>query len=149
MRTTCLFAIAFFAVVSIASSASARCLRYEPAQVSLVGELVAKAVPGPPNYTSVARGDLPETVHLLVLETPICVTGDRASQQNSRGETGVAEVQLVAKQGRLRSLVGKRVRATGTLSSAQSGHHRTPVLLTVKAIRAADPPAEVPKPSGG
>ena len=118
--------------------AEARCLRYEPAQVTLLGTLTSRTVPGPPNYTSIARGDFPETIVVLVLEEPICVTGNTSSSQNSKSHSNIEEVQFVLKGNAHRLLIDKKVRATGTLSSAQSGHHRTPVLLTVKGLRATE-----------
>jgi len=122
------------------SLATARCLSYEPAVVTLVGELSSRDVPGPPNYRSLARGDLPETILVLRLEAPICVLGDAASSLNTKTQTGIEEVQLEMPLARARALVGKRVRATGTLSAAQSGHYRTPVVLRVSGLR-ADPAA--------
>ena len=119
----------------VAADANARCLTYEPAQVILSGELEMRNVAGPPNYRSLARGDLPETIYVLVLEKPICVSGNPSSMQNRKGYASVAEVQLVVKASRARPLAGKRVRATGGLSAGQGNHHRTPVVLTVKGLR--------------
>ena len=125
------------AVACLPLPAVARCLRYEPATVSLVGELSSKLVPGPPSYTSLARGDIPETIFILHLAEPVCVSGDPASQRNSESHTGISEVQLSVPQERVRALVGKKVRASGNLFSAQTGHHRTPVVLRVTKVNPA------------
>jgi hypothetical protein len=117
--------------------ASARCLSYEPAIVNLVGELRSAAFPGPPNYVSIAGGDYPETVFILKLDQPICVSGDPSSKLNSKSHSDLTEIQVVVAPDKVRSLLGKRVRASGTLFGAQSGHHRTPALLQVSSIRDA------------
>ncbi len=118
------------------ASAGARCLAYEPAQVTLTGELTSRVVPGPPDYRSIARGDHPETVVILVLDAPVCVRGDPSSRSNSQGHAQVAEVQLVVRGSAWRALRGKRVRVSGSLFAGNSGHHRTPVVLTVRGLRA-------------
>ena len=43
-------------------------------------------------------------------------------------------VQLIISAVKGSAAVGKRMRVSGTLSGAQSAHHRTPVLLTVKEM---------------
>ncbi len=118
------------------ASAGARCLSYEPAQVTLTGELTSRMVPGPPDYRSIARGDQPETVVILVLDAPVCVRGDPLSRVNSQGHAQVAEVQLVVDGSAWRVLRDKRVRVSGSLFARNSGHHRTPVVLTVRGLRA-------------
>lgn len=122
-------------LVLSAAPCAARCLAYEPAVVSLVGELVSKTLPGPPNYANIARGDIPEVVLILHLEEPVCVSGDPTSRLNSTSRAGISEVQLFVLPGKARALVGRRVRATGSLFGAHTGHHRTPVVLRVSALR--------------
>lgn len=112
------------------------CLSYEPVQVSLEGELTSRLVPGPPDYHSIARGDQPETVVILVLDAPVCVRGDPASRSNARSHARVSKVQLVVTGRSWRRSLGKRVKATGSLFEASSGRHRTPVVLTVRGLRA-------------
>ena len=117
-------------------SANARCLAYEPSVVSLDGELRSSLFPGPPNYTSIARGDYPESVLILTLDRAVCVSGDPSSSRNSQSHYDLLEVQLVLSKDQARSLIGKRVRASGTLFGAHTGHHRTPIVLQVRSIRA-------------
>jgi len=117
-------------------SAAARCLAYEPSVVSLDGELRSSLFPGPPNYTSIGRGDYPESVLILTLDRAVCVSGDPASSRNSQSHYDLIEVQLVLSKEQARSLIGKRVRASGTLFGAHTGHHRTPIVLQVRSIRA-------------
>jgi hypothetical protein len=119
------------------ADSSARCLSYEPAQVTLVGTLTSRTFPGPPDYRNIARGDQPETVFILTLDEPICVSGDPSSRLNSKSHSRVTEVQLVTRSLNPRRLLNKQVRASGSFFSAHTGHHRTPVVLTVVTLRAA------------
>ena len=131
--------------VGITDSA-ARCLPYEPAQVTLVGTLTSRIFPGPPNYRSIALGDQPETIFILTLDEPICVSGDPASRLNSKSHFRVTEVQLVTRGLDPRRLLNKRVRASGGFFSAHTGHHRTPIVLTVVRLRAALDEGDPAKP---
>jgi hypothetical protein len=117
--------------------AAARCLSYEPAQVTLVGILTSRTLPGPPNYQSIAQGDYPETVFVLKLNEPICVSGDPSSRLNRKSHSRVTEVQLLTRDVDPRRFLNKQVRASGSFFSAHTGHHRTPVVLTVAKLRAA------------
>jgi hypothetical protein len=127
--------LSIVSLVFFSASAGARCLAYEPKSITLTGEIEMRKLPGPPNYRSVARGDRPETVYFLKLEEDVCVSGDPTSRLNSKSHVGVGEVQLILSAVKGSAAVGKKMRVTGTLSGAQNAHHRTPVLLTVKAMR--------------
>ena len=118
------------------SDSAARCLSYDPARVTLVGTLTSRAVPGPPNYYSIARGDHPETVFILTLDEPICVSGDPSSRMNSKSHSRVAEVQLVTRGLDPKRFVNKRVRVSGSFFGARTRNHRTPIVLTVASLRA-------------
>jgi hypothetical protein len=130
--------LSIVSLILFSASAGARCLGYEPKSVTLTGEIEMRKLPGPPNYRSVARGDRPETVYFVKLDSPVCVSGDPTSRLNSKSHAGVEEVQLILSAVKGSAAVGKRMRVTGTLSGAQSAHHRTPVLLTVKAMRPSE-----------
>ena len=119
------------------ADSGARCLRYEPAQVTLVGTLTSRILPGPPNYQSVGRGDYPETVFILKLDEPICVSGDPLSRSNSKSHSRITEVQLATRALDLRRFLRQQVRASGRLFNAHMRQHRTPVVLSVVSLRAA------------
>jgi Domain of unknown function (DUF4431) len=71
---------------------------------------------------------------LLKLDSPICVAQDKSDPDLNPGQKDVREVELVLNNQqavRANLLLGKRVVATGTLFGAHTGHHDTPVLLTV------------------
>jgi hypothetical protein len=112
----------------------AGCKAYEPSLVSLHGTLVRKTFAGPPNYRDIHKGDDPETIWLLKLESPICVDEDKAQPELNPSQRNVRRVQLVLDREhaeRALGLRGKRIVATGTLLGAHTGHHHTAVLLTV------------------
>ncbi|MBW2420152.1 MAG: DUF4431 domain-containing protein [Deltaproteobacteria bacterium] len=132
-----LFALALF-VGWTAGEADARCLRYEPATVTLTGRLSERVTPGPPRYHNIALGDIPEKVLFLALDRPICVTGDPMLLRNSRTFAGIEELQVRYTGVRRSALIGKRVRATGSLFAAHSDSHRTPVILTAIGMRETD-----------
>jgi hypothetical protein len=115
------------------------CARFEPAATQLAGRLIAREYAGPPDFSSVAAGDVPERIWILMLQKPLCVRADPGSTLNIRSFAALKEVQVVD-QGASSDLVrlaGKEVEILGTLFAAHTGHHRTPVLLTIKTVRAA------------
>jgi hypothetical protein len=131
---TVVFLLALLPLVCSAQMQIAGCKSYEPAVVELSGKLVRKTFAGPPNYQDVHKGDAPETVWLLKLNSPICVDQDRAQPDINPAKKKVRSVQLVLGndgEARAKSLFGKRVQTAGTLFAAHTGHHHTPVLLTV------------------
>lgn len=120
-------------------SSAARCLSYEPTVVTLKGEFSVQVVPGPPGYTSMARGDLPETVVILELDEAVCVLSKTGTIHNTRSHPRIRQVQLEVSPVEVRKYEGKRIHATGSLFGAHTGHHRTPVVLRVEGIGPARP----------
>ncbi len=109
------------------------CVSYEPDVVVLKGTIRRHTFPGPPNYESVAKGDLVETVWLLHLTQPICVSASSDWEK----ETGVSGLQLVFANSSQydKSLLGRKVVVTGTLYHQHTGHHHTKVLIKVSSIK--------------
>jgi hypothetical protein len=133
-------AIALLIVICLHSPVAAKtCLKYGPTVVSLTGTLRSRVFPGPPNYES-KKGDRKETAIILTLGESICTTGDDP-QGLDLAETGVREIQLVVMKDAhwksIRRLKGRRAKVTGTLFQANTGHHRTKVLIDLSNIRAA------------
>jgi hypothetical protein len=119
-----------------------RCLSYEPSVVKVAGTLGRKTVPGPPNYESVSNGDRPETYWFVQLSRPVCVGEDEKEPDLNPAKKDVRSIQLVLTPdayAACKELVGKRVVASGTLFGAITGHHHTPVLLTVRTLSAVKP----------
>jgi uncharacterized protein DUF4431 len=95
---------------------------------------VRKTFAGPPNHRDVYKGDEPETVCLLKLESPICTDEDKLQPELNPSQRNVRKVQLVLNKEhseRANVLLGKRVVASGSLFGAHTAHHHTSVLLTV------------------
>jgi len=120
-----------------ATSAAAECLLYEPSEVTLAGVVRYRTYAGPPNYDSIASGDRPERAAILELDSPVCV---RSKQQDDLGTNvphdNIRLVQLVLLPSISRPSPDSKIAVTGSLSGAQTGHHRTRVLLYVRAIGA-------------
>lgn len=122
------------------STSTSTCLSYEPAVVKVTGTLTRKTFPGLPNYQSARKGDRPETFWLVELAAPVCVSEDKADPDLNPSQESIGEIQLVLDPELYKAnkaLMGGRVIVQGTLFGAHTGHHHTPVLLTVKAIEAA------------
>ncbi|HEV7376730.1 MAG TPA: DUF4431 domain-containing protein [Pyrinomonadaceae bacterium] len=130
-----LFTLMLCLFIPTAYVSAQECLSYNVAGVQLTGTISRKTFPGPPNYESVRRGDKPETYWILHLARPICTT---AGVDND-AESNVTEIQLILtpKQYALyKKFVGARarVRVTGKLLHAISGHHHTQVLLELASM---------------
>ena len=118
----------------------AGCRSYEPAVVTLHGSLIRKTFPGPPNYSDIHKGDRAETYFLLNLDSPICLDMDKSAPDLRPNQKNVRTVQLILEEGtyeRFKPLLGKEVVARGSLFAAHTGHHHTPVLLTVSNLEQA------------
>jgi len=128
-------ALAALALGLVACMARTPAVRYEPAVVTLSGTLMEVHRWGPPTFGEDSTRD--ESVRLLVLSlgSAISVVGDSADPVNSESIPLVTQVQLALAEGmRIDSLLGRRVRLTGTLSRAVTGHHFFPVIMAVQAI---------------
>jgi len=118
------------------------CYHYRPASVSLTGRLIQRTLPGPPNYQSIARGDRPQVVDLLILETPICTIPDYKDSPNTDAFQGQDTVQVRRAESTWRDagrLTGRRVVVTGTLAEWALGPDRTPVVIDPTEVRPAPP----------
>src|SRR5712691_838639 len=108
------------------------CYHYRPAAVSLTGRLIQRTLPGPPNYQSIARGDRPQVVDLLILDAPICTIPDYKDSPNTDAFQGQDTIQVRRAEStwrEVRRLSGKRVVARGTLAEWALGPDRTPVVI--------------------
>lgn len=131
-------ALVLMAAASMGANARGGCYSYEPKTVSLTGTLVRVVFAGPPNYDDVAKGDEPEPYFLLKFSSPICTVVPQGNDFDAP-EQGETEMQLVfvnnakAFYDQWRPFLEKRIRCTGKLFSAISGHHHTPVLMNVQS----------------
>jgi hypothetical protein len=135
------FSISIFSPSSLyakkVSGAKQDCLEYGH-QVQLTGNLVRETFPGPPNFESVEKGDIPEVAWILYLDKPVCIKG-RAGDDFDVGISYLKALQLVMGNKdyyqRAKGLLSKKVIVTGLLFGAHTGHHHTPVLIDVKDIQ--------------
>ncbi len=114
------------------------CYHYRPAPVSLTGRLIQRTLPGPPNYQSIARGDRPQVVDLLILDTPICTLADYKDSPNTDAFQGQDTIQVRRAEStwrEVRRLSGRRVVVTGTLAEWALGPDRTPVVIDPSEVR--------------
>ncbi|MFI5234542.1 MAG: hypothetical protein ACHQXA_02420 [Gemmatimonadales bacterium] len=126
-----------FGLVAAPLPAADSCYHYWPAPVSLTGSVVIRTLPGPPNYTSIAKGDRPQIVTLLVLDAPLCTIGDPAHPPNLDSATGQDTVQIRTVEPlseEIRRRAGHRIAVSGTLSEALIASDRTAVILEPVAI---------------
>lgn len=119
------------ALITVARPLSAApCVPYEPAVVTLSGTLVVQQAYGAPNYGGTPAQDTVERYYALQLDRPICVD---TGHDTDVPEADVRVLQLV--MGMLPSApAGAHASVTGTLFHGISGHHHTPVLLSVRTI---------------
>jgi hypothetical protein len=125
-------AVLVLALAVVPAGADAACLTYTD-RVRLEGVLERKTFPGPPNYSSVAKGDSPEVAWLLRLDAPACVDADPGDTDGfSVKIEKLRRVQLApstAEFKRQAKRLGTRVTVSGKLFGAHTGHHHTAALL--------------------
>lgn len=142
-RTTYAFVLLIIIALATGTCIAADCvqLHYNQSGVRLEGLVYKRVFAGPPNYRSVQRGDRPETVWVLVLAKPVCMTALPADQENESADN-IVEIQILFTEGQHvpdGEDASRQVSVTGRLFSAQSGHHHLPVLMEVEAIRYRSP----------
>lgn len=104
----------------------------EGSDVTLTGTLLRITFPGPPNFESVEQGDEPETYWVLQTDSPLC-----ASDAPDWGDKSLLQLTVDASLYQThRSLIGHRVRVSGRLLYAETGHHHTPVMIGVGKLGA-------------
>lgn len=133
------------AILLLAAAPSARaerenCLKYEPFEVSITGRVYSMLYPGPPNYESIADGDMAYRHYFLIPDTPFCTVADPSDELNGDADD-VKLVQLVLMKvgmGKWRSYMkkfyGNKVRVTGALYCGITPGSRTPIGMDVNSI---------------
>jgi hypothetical protein len=95
----------------------------------LSGKLVSRMYYGPPGYGDDPQTDAKENQLILILNTPIDVSGG-SPDPNDIPAANVSEVTLVpAKGAKLTAYREKNVTVSGHLFGEFTAHHHTPVLL--------------------
>lgn len=110
---------------------------FEPTVVELTGKLITKVFYGPPGYGENPKTDSKEKVAILQLTKPINVVAEKNDQFNET-RNGVKEVQLInIKKIKLSTYLQRKVKLTGKLTSAVTGHHHTDMLIEIDSIEMA------------
>lgn len=108
-------------------------LEYEPVPVTLTGVIWTADFPGPPNYEDIKKGDVAEHHSFLRLRNPVTVKGNPNELANSETETNITDISIQmnskTEQALLELSKSKTVVVSGTLFHAQTGHHRSLVLM--------------------
>lgn len=105
--------------------------------MTVVGQLVSRTFPGPPNYANISDGDRPDTFWLLRLPKATCVAF--AAQENGVRLSRTRIIQLVLRPEQYvtyKGLMGKEVRITGRPFAQISGYHHAAILLDDVSIHA-------------
>ena len=96
--------------------------------VELSGYMVEGVFPGPPEFSSVSKGDETYTAQFLYLSQPICVVADPALDVPAAASVDM--VQLACPDTAIPS--GEEVTVIGTLFAPHSGYHRAHVLIACR-----------------
>jgi len=127
---------AMLLVAAVGSSATP-CYADEPTTITVSGTLTEETFAGPPNYKSIAEGDEPERMFVLLFNSHICTTGSKDPDSTDVPHADVDKTQLVFLDDAwnmykvLRPYLGKQVQCTGQLFDSLTGGQFTPVLLKV------------------
>lgn len=113
---------------------------YEPHLTELKGTLYQKTYPGPPEYSSIEHGDIPESPVFLILTEPVDVLlAESEAEPFNQPEIGVREIQIVfSKDDPPEDLWSKGISVKGSLFSAHTGHHRRRVLMMADSWKPVD-----------
>ena len=114
--------------------------KFEPATTTLPGRIIFNDYFGRPNYGENPRTDAVETAIILVLYEPINVRASQDDPLNSEPAKDIQRIQLVIPSEKLqgKEIEGRNVTVTGSLFSAHTSHHRTPVLMAVESLKIQD-----------
>jgi hypothetical protein len=132
MKTLVIPTVAIAAMSLLGQGRPPTCLRYEPDTVRVTGTLARHIYYGAPGFGEDPKHDQKEVGFYLDLAAPICMAP--GSDDVDVAKSGIRRIQLVLDEdgyARLRPLLGKRLTLRGTLFGAITGHHHTPVLLSV------------------
>jgi hypothetical protein len=119
--------VAAFALAAT-GAVRAECLGFDE-PVTLEGTIVYETFFGPPDYGEDPQTDALETQAILKLWTPVC----SVAADTHPGVADQREVTLVPGSG-VHFANGQRVRVRGGLFVAHTGHHHTPLLLSVESL---------------
>lgn len=124
------------------NSESTRVCLKDGESVTLTGGLSRETFPGPPNYESIDNGDAPETVWVLTVERPQCVTAEEmesgaqyeVAKSTTRFQLGLNNPSLYETH---RHLLDHPVVVTGQVFVGITGHYHTAASISTGKIERA------------
>ena len=130
------FTIVSVTLLSPQALSATHCLKYMPAEVTVVGRVYEQTDWGPPNYGEDPAHDSRERHDYIHLDKPLCVAGSQYSDLNDIPERNVLIMELTwdTEKKLLANAVGRRVLLRGGLFHGFNGHHHTRVLLMVSHL---------------
>lgn len=132
-----LFAATLFAAVAASAEATpTRCVvgSHPDAIVTLSGKLLLQSSAGPPNYESVAQGDVEEKIFILKLSRGICFEDGEFADGSERFDRIHVSTMEPGLSRILEQAIGEEVVIAGHAVGAHTAHHRAPVVLFAKTV---------------
>lgn len=135
-------ALVMLLVAGAAWAADREC-KYEPAITTIEGVVKNdRTFYGPPGFGSDPKVDAKEKPERLVLDAPISITPEKGDPTNE-AVTDVSELQIVPNEvSNLSDYLDRRVRVTGKLFQAHTGHHHTKALIALETIAPVKAPSK-------
>jgi hypothetical protein len=109
-------------------------LREDNSTAVITGVLTVQIFAGPPNYASVADGDIEEKALILELPRPMCADDGefiRSTTQFDRVHVSSSIPRLLDV---LNMAIGRNVTVQGEAFGAHTGHHRAPLVLLADEV---------------
>ena len=111
----------------LGSAARAGCLQSEKSDQVVEGKLTSS------RFTTEAYR-LSEQAYILRLRVPVCLEGTDAYDKVEKTDRVHVFSTDAALRKRMRGLVGKNVRVTGSPFGEHTAHHHAPIVLNISAI---------------
>lgn len=110
----------------------------EGQSVEVIGRVREELFPGPPNYSSIDNGDIPQFYWILYTNTPIGIVGRSFENEQPYDLGKSCSFQLVVDAefyDNKADIVGKLVKVRGRTLIGHTGHHKTKALIEVETIK--------------
>lgn len=105
------------------------------AMLTVSGRLTLQLFPGPPNYESIAAGDVEERTFIVELPQAICIDDNgEFADSSERFVTVQISSSQEALMGVLRASVGRQVTVSGEGFASHTGHHHAPLVVLVDRV---------------
>ncbi len=127
MRKLFIILTLIFSSNSKSDSITKHCYIVPSDEENLYGVLEKQTYAGLPNYESVENGDIPETVTVIRLNDPMCFMFPERNYETIH----IKSVQVVDVNKIINTVENQKIKVSGRLFEAETGHHHTEVLIEV------------------